>query len=289
MILDFKGRWADFCTWIYSNLTETLKVMYSLITKFPKISEMGELYGIWEFIMVVSLVGMCIAIVFLGVKMFINSTSTSNQIQVKTIFGRLIYATSFIAVSKPFIDLLIDFNNTLVDVFCTKFDLITMLGQDVYIGSVVGLVAVGVAVFQLFLSCKIMIGYFLRVAEVSLMYVTSPIMAALWINPSWGGHFSSWNCRMVSLIFTQFAQVVILIIYSKIIFSFFISGGIFSLCLGAAFLILMDSTPSWIEKYIAPDNSGKIMVNTCKQMNNNRKKVTNFYNKNKKKKVVEED
>lgn len=281
-ILDFKGYWSDFCVWVYQNLTETLKIMYSLITKFPKISDMGELYGIWEFITIISLVGMCITIVFLGVKMFINSASASNQIQVKTIFGRLIYATCFVAVSKPCIDLLIDFNNTLVDIFCNKFDLINVLNQDIYANSWVGLVAVGIAIFQLFLAGKIMIGYFLRIAEVALMYVTNPIMSTLWINPSWSGHFSSWVSRLVSLIFTQFAQVVILIIYSKVIFGFLISGNVFSLCLGAAFLILMQSMPSWIEKYIAPDNSAKIMVNTCKKINNSRKKLGKFYNKKKK-------
>lgn len=281
MNIDFSGIWERFSNWIYENLTFTLKMMYSLITKFPKISEMTELNTIWQFVTLISVGCIGLVIVYLGFKMFV-STSSANKINIVTIFERLVYSSCFIAVNRLLIDLIIDFNNTLVDVFVKKFDLINLLNPDVYISEWVGLVAVGLAIFQLFLSVKIMIGYFLRVAEVTLMYVTTPIMCTLWINPNWSGHLNTWINRLVSLIFTQFAQVIILIIYSQLIFGFFESISIFNICLGSAFLILMNNMPSWIEKYISPDNSGKIMVNTCKSVFKKGKVTKNLLNKSKK-------
>lgn len=281
MNIDFSGIWERFSNWIYENLTSTLKMMYSLITKFPKISEMTELNTIWQFVTLISVGCIGLVIVYLGFKMFV-SVSSANKINIVTIFERLVYSSCFIAVNRLLIDLLIDFNNTLVDVFVKKFDLINLLNPDVYISEWVGLVAVGLAIFQLFLSVKIMIGYFLRVAEVTLMYVTTPIMCTLWINPNWSGHLNTWINRLVSLIFTQFAQVVILIIYSQLIFGFFESISIFNICLGSAFLILMNNMPSWIEKYISPDNSGKIMVNTCKSVFKKGKVTKKLLNKSKK-------
>lgn len=281
MNIDFSGIWERFSNWIYENLTFTLKMMYSLITKFPKISEMTELNTIWQFVTLISVGCIGLVIVYLGFKMFV-STSSANKINIVTIFERLVYSSCFIAVNRLLIDLIIDFNNTLVDVFVKKFDLINLLNPDVYISEWVGLVAVGLAIFQLFLSVKIMIGYFLRVAEVTLMYVTTPIMCTLWINPNWSGHLNTWINRLVSLIFTQFAQVIILIIYSQLIFGFFESISIFNICLGSAFLILMNNMPSWIEKYISPDNSGKIMVNTCKSVFKKGKVTKNSLNKSKK-------
>ena len=281
MNIDFSGIWERFSNWIYENLTSTLKMMYSLITKFPKISEMTELNTIWQFVTLISVGCIGLVIVYLGFKMFV-SVSSANKINIVTIFERLVYSSCFIAVNRLLIDLIIDFNNTLVDVFVKKFDLINLLNPDVYISEWVGLVAVGLAIFQLFLSVKIMIGYFLRVAEVTLMYVTTPIMCTLWINPNWSGHLNTWINRLVSLIFTQFAQVIILIIYSQLIFGFFESISIFNICLGSAFLILMNNMPSWIEKYISPDNSGKIMVNTCKSVFKKGKVTKNLLNKSKK-------
>lgn len=281
MNIDFSGIWERFSNWIYENLTFTLKMMYSLITKFPKISEMTELNTIWQFVTLISVGCIGLVIVYLGFKMFV-SVSSANKINIVTIFERLVYSSCFIAVNRLLIDLIIDFNNTLVDVFVNKFDLINLLNPDVYISEWVGLVAVGLAIFQLFLSVKIMIGYFLRVAEVTLMYVTTPIMCTLWINPNWSGHLNTWINRLVSLIFTQFAQVIILIIYSQLIFGFFESISIFNICLGSAFLILMNNMPSWIEKYISPDNSGKIMVNTCKSVFKKGKVTKNSLNKSKK-------
>ncbi len=272
-MINFNQLWNQFANWIYSNLAHTLKIMYGLIIKFPKVSEMGELFSIYQFVTIVSLACMMITIIYLGVKMFTTAGSVSSKIKIKSIIGRLMYATCFIAVSGLIIDLLIDLNNVLVDVFCTKFDLINLLSQDVYISTWVELTAVGIAIFQLFLAIKIMIGYFLRVAEVALMYVTNPIMICLWVNPSWGSHFSSWLNRLISLIFTQFSQIIILIIYSKIIFSFSLECNIYNLCLGVAFLILMEEMPNWISKYISPDNSGDIMIKTGKKISANGKRI----------------
>lgn len=272
-MFNFDQLWNQFANWIYENLTIVLKMMYGLIIKFPKISEMGELFDLYEFVTVVSLVCMSITIIYLGAKMFTTSASTSSKIKLKSIIGRLMYALCFIATSGIIMDLLIDFNNVLVDVFCTKFDLVNMLSQEVYVTNWIELLAIGIAIFQLFIAAKVMIGYFLRVAEVALMYVTNPIMICLWINPSWGSHFSSWLNRLVSLIFTQFSQIIILIIYSKVIFAFSMDYSVYKLCLGAAFLILMEEMPSWISKYISPDNSATIMAKTGKKIGASTKRI----------------
>ena len=79
MNMDFSGLWEKFSNWIYENLTYTLKIMYSLITKFPKISEITELNSIWQFVTLISIGCIGLVITYLGFKMFV-STSSNNKI-----------------------------------------------------------------------------------------------------------------------------------------------------------------------------------------------------------------
>ncbi|MFW6015060.1 MAG: conjugal transfer protein TrbL family protein, partial [bacterium] len=102
------------------------------------------------------------------------------------------------------------------------------------------------------------------------------VMMVLWINPNWGGYLSEWIRRSSSLIFTQFIQVLILALYSKLVHRFFISGSISSLCLAAAFLILMTNVPSLLQRFIAPDSSGAIMAKTYRSITNKPKQYNSI-------------
>lgn len=250
--------------WIYESLVSVVQWMFGMITKFPNLEMVPGLHDIWKYVTAISLIGIAMVIVYIGAKLFTTSGDTGSKLNLKTVIGRFIYAACMISLVKPVIDLLIIFNNTLVDAFIVKFNVLNAISTLTIldVSSITSFIAIGLMIYQIYLAAKITIGYWVRVAEVFLMYVASPIMITLWINPNWGAHLSSWLNRLINLIFTQFAQILILTLYSMLMMTFFTSGSFSSLFLGVACFILMNDIPSWLEKYIGADNSAKIMKNT---------------------------
>lgn len=255
---------GTFANWIYESLVVIIQKMFSTITKFPDLETVPGLHDIWKYVTAISLIGIVMIIVYIGAKMLTTTCDAGSKLNLKTVMGRLIYATCMITLVKPSIDLLIIFNNTLVDAFIVKFNVLNSISSltSLDIGILTSFIVIGLMVYQIYLACKITIGYWVRVAEVFLMYVASPIMITLWINPNWGSHLSAWLNRLISLIFTQFSQILILTLYSMLTVTFFTSGSISSLFLGVACFILMNDAPSWLEKYIGADNSAKVIRNT---------------------------
>ena len=247
---------------VYTVLVWLITEMISLISKFPLLSEVPELYEIWQLMSYTSFTCIGLIIVYLATKKIGSAASAANNIQMQVIFSRVIYAGIFVAGSRLFIDLLIQLNNILVEVFVIRFDIKASF-QNMKLDDLVSNIVITALIgYQIYLAIKIMIGYWLRVAEVFLIYVVSPAFYVLWVNPSWGGFLSSWIQRLVTLVFSQFIQIIIMIIYSKLIVRFFVSGSISNVCLATAFLILMHNTPTWLQRHLAPDSSVKIMSKT---------------------------
>lgn len=258
---------------VYDGLVYLMREMIKLITHFPTIRDIPEIKTIWIFMMLLSFSCIGLIIVWLATKNFISLGNIIKTVEMKVVFGRLLYALIFVGVSLIFIDWLITFNNLLVDILVMRFDVLRPLNyiSSQFFGA--NLAAAALIIFQMYLSIKIMIGYWLRVAEVNLMAITSPAMYTLWINPSWGGFLNSWLQRLVALIFTQFVQVLILVLYGMVIYKFFEKGTISSLCLAAAFLMLMNNVPTFINRFMVPDNSVQIMQKTWNKITGTPEKV----------------
>lgn len=274
-----------FCNNLNDYLTQVIKEMYKIITKFPELKSVTELQEIYNYTMIVAIFCITILIVYIGARMFITSNNTMRKIELKSIFGRIIYCTSFFVSVRVIIDLIIKLNNTLVEIFTIRFDVISSLSAITQINNAILLISAVLTIYQIYLALKIIVGYWLRVAEVFLMYIVSPIMAVIWINPNWGGYLNQWCSRLVNLIFTQFIQVLIMVLYSKLIVRFFSTGDISGLCLGIAFFILMNNAPNWLSTFMSADNSAMIMAKTFKSV----KSKVGKLNILKPKKIIEEN
>lgn len=249
---------------IYSALVWLMQEMLKLISKFPYMVDVPEIYTVWKLMTCISLACVGLIVVYMAFESFAGSASAMKSLELKNLIGRIMYAVIFIACSRIFIDFLIKINNTLVEIFILKFDIagsFNHIKTDNFIGNIV---AAALIAYQMYLAIKIMIGYWIRVAEVFLMYVASPAMCILWIK--WQSHLGNWISRLSTLIFTQFTQILIMVLYSKLIYRFFEAGSISNLCLAAACLILMTNTPGWLQQFIAPNNSFDIMHKTYSQV-----------------------
>lgn len=256
---------------IYNGLMFLMQEMIKLIREVPLIKDTPEIRDIWLMMLYISCSFITLIIVYLAFKNMCSIGDITRTIEMKNIFGRLIYTLVLILGSLTFVDWLITFNNLLVDFLMNTFKVeesMQYLSSDNFISN---LVAAALIIYQMYLAIKIMIGYWLRIAELNLMVVASPVVFVLWINPNWGSYLSEWVRRIVSLIFSNFIQVLLMVLYSKMVLRFFNTGTISSLCLAAAFLILMNNTPTFFDRFVSKDNSAQIVSKTFKNITNKSK------------------
>jgi hypothetical protein len=262
----------------YDSLAYIMKEMVDLLIKFPRITSFPEIIEVWQVVLVLSLSMLGLVFIYIAVRNRISLNSNIiRSIEIKQVIARTFYMGFFIILSRTFVDWLIMLNNVLINVLMHHFDIRKVIdhignshfGKDIIATAIIG--------YQIYLVVWIMIQYWLRVTEVLVMYVSSPVMYLLWVNPEWGGYLSSWLKRISSLIFTQLAQILILIIHGHLVFKFFVSGSISSLALGVAGLILMKKTPAFFKMFIAQTNSLQIMTGTYDKISNSNtvKKIKN--------------
>jgi hypothetical protein len=259
---------------IYSGLLYIMTEMINLICKLPLISSFPELHPIWKFMTYGSLSLIGLIIVYIAVKNLIGSTGNIVKVvEMKLVMGRMIYALIFIVLSPLIINWNIMFNNILIEALVSRFsvkDALTLMCT----GSIVGnLVAMTLILVQMYLIIKVIIGYWLRLGELLLMYVAGPAIYTAWINPAWGGYLSEWWKRITTLIYTNFFQVLILAIYGKVVFRFFTAGTVSGICLGISLLILMTNVPSFFSKFMAVDNAPRIMSGMAKKITKGSRKI----------------
>jgi uncharacterized membrane protein YphA (DoxX/SURF4 family) len=267
---------------VYSGLVWAMEEMVKLISVFPTMKSMPEVYTIWNFMTILSISCIAVILLYLGIKSLSSSSGNSNlgrSVELKMILPRIFCAGIFIILTIPFVDILINFNNVLIEILSVKFNVIKALqyiSAPTFLGNLVAIILI---FFQMYMAIKIMIGYWLRVAEVVLMVVVSPAIFTLWINPNWGGYIKEWISRLVTLIFTQFIQILIMVIYGQIIYRFFYTASISSICLAASLLILMNNVPQFLTRFMAKDNSLQIIQNTYRKIRNTTHKVSTIKNK----------
>ena len=247
---------------IYGAMTYSMQEMIKLIVKFPSVRDMPEMYIIWKYMLFLSLTCIPIIFIYCGSKnLFAFNGNIIRNIELKSLLTRLCYMLVLILGSLPFIDWMVILNNTLIEVLMIRFDKATF--QHMTAPSVTGnLLATILIIYQIYLVFKIIIGYWLRVAELNLMAVISPMVFTMWINPNWGSYLGAWTGRIYNLIFTQFIQVLILVIYGQTLYKFYETGTIPSLCLSIATLMLMNNVPAFFQLFVGRDNSGYILANT---------------------------
>lgn len=245
---------------IIENLNTIITEMLGSITKMPTISSIKGIMPIYDYVKCISFGCMGAVVCYKGIKMLFSPDEIDNK-EGRTLLGRIAYSTAFSIMSIKFIDIMIEFANTLIKVLISRFSISTLIPHMKGTGI---LLAVLLLLVELFASVKILISFWMRMAELVFSGVISPVIFVLYINKEWAGFLKGWWKRIAILIFTQVAQVLLLIVYSIMINGLILSGSFNSICLAIATLFLVDKTPRVVSGLMDTQNNVHTATRTIK-------------------------
>lgn len=274
----FKGLWE---TSTFNSLFEKfqkdlagiLEELINTLMKFPTISDLPGVMEIWKFVAMLSIA--CIGIIYIipSIKNLISiDDSIIKQMELKKLIPRTLYSFGLIYLTPMYVDTLINFSNLLISVIAGQFPFSSIIMNTMSVCWQFNLISIIIMIIQIFFIIKTVIGYWLRVTETLFLTVASPALFTMWINPAWSGYISSWNRRLIMLIFTSVAQVLVFSIYGKVLGASLSSTSFTGLCLSVATLLLVDNVPQIFTQFMAADNSNQILSKTktkMKMVNNN--------------------
>lgn len=264
---------------IMESLNKVISDTLNSITHMPTISSINGILPIYNYVKCISFGCMGAIVCYKGIKMLCSPDEIDNK-EGRTLFSRIAYSTAFSIVSIKFIDIMIEFANTLIKVLTSRFSISNLIPN--FKGSGI-LLAILLLCVELFASIKILISFWMRMAELVFSGVISPVIFVLYINKEWSGFLKSWWKRVAILIFTQVAQVLLLIVYSAMINGLILSGSFNSMCLAIATLFLVDKTPKVLCGLIDNQNNVqaamKKIKTTTTTVKNAKKSTQNVINK----------
>lgn len=256
---------------IINSITSIMSDMMSTITKMPKVSSLPGIKNLHTVMSYISFSCVGCITCYKGIKMLFSTSEIDNK-EGRTLLERTTYSLVFSTLSLKTIDIMIDFGNVLIDVLMKTNNLSsednTLFPQVKGTGLIVALILM---CLELLISIKILITFWMRMAELVFSGVISPVIFVLWINKEWSGFLKSWWRRVSILIFTQVAQVLLLVIYGKMINGLIMFGSFNSMCLSIAMLFLVESTPRVISGFMDSGSNLKAAESTFK----NRKSTFN--------------
>jgi len=235
-----------------------LSEMMEFVLHTPLIAENEVIVTLWGTVRVVSFAIIGIMFAWEGFKKVISSDNVIRAVEFKEMFVRMIYGIILAVFSLDIIDLMITFNNVLIDTVTGIFPMVT--DATLSVNGVFSFVMVtALVIVQLVLGVKLILQYWMRIAEIWLMAVLGPLMYTLWINPSWGNYLGRWVSRLTTTIFTTFVWALILAIYSGMVsmvaatgmlVGFPTLGPIAGICLSIAMLLVMIQTPDFLRAFL---------------------------------------
>jgi len=232
------------------NIEKIMKIMLDTISHMPLLSSLREMMTAYYMVLIISL--SCISCIFAykGIKMLF-SLDEIDRLEGKQIFSRLVYSLILGILSLKYIDALIIFNNLIISFMISKLSIMPTISN---IDNSYGIILpIFLLLIELGILIKILIGFWMRMAELIFAGIISPIMFTLWINNEWSGFLKSWNKRIIVLIFTQSTQVLLLIIYTLMLNEWMLSGTLNGICLSVAALFSLDRAPKVLQTFA--DNS----------------------------------
>ena len=248
---------------ISKHLDGIVKNMIKTLTKMPYLHNIPQILPVYNSIRIICVSCIGVVICYKGLKTLF-SYDNNTRMQNKELMGRLGYAAVFGAFSIPMIDALIKFNNILIELLTSKFTMIPMMN---IVGSSYGfLLSMSLLIIELLCSIKIMIDFWSRMAELVFMGTISPIIMLLWINGEWSNYLKTWFRRVVVLIFSQFAQVLLLILYSIIVSGLLLTGTLNGIFLSIAMLLFMIKVPKIMGEFFQPSSTIVDLKNSLKKI-----------------------
>lgn len=261
---------------IIENLNSIVNDMLGAITHMPKISTIPGISSVHKTVSLVSFSCVSCLVCYKGIKMLFSPSDIENY-EGRALLGRMAYSMAFSTMSLKLIDIMIDLGNTMINILIKNNTLSTLIPKIKGSGL---LVAILLLLVELFVSIKILIEFWMRMAELVFSGVISPAIFVLWINKEWAGFLRNWWRRIAILIFTQVAQVLLLIIYSKMINGLVLAANFNSICLAIATLFLIDKTPKVLSGFIDNSNNVHSAISTVKHVNSTIGKTKKFISKN---------
>lgn len=250
-----------------------IKEMLDFVLYTPTIAGDPIVDKIWNIVRTISFSLVGVMFVWEGFKKGISS-DLIRTVEFKQMFIRMIYGIILSVFSLDLIDILINFNEALVMTMKDNFTI--QINNDFNtVGIFSTIMTMILLVVQIVIGVKLILQYWMRIAELWFMAVVGPVMYTLWINPNWAGYLGSWFRRLTSTIFTTFAWSILIAIYSALV-SMVASAGMLvgyptlgpvaGMCLSIALLLVMIETPSFLREFMhSHDSALKLAKNNITQ------------------------
>lgn len=245
-------------------VTALMKELIDLILTTPHVADNPVVFKMWVIIKTISFCLIGLMFVWEGFKKVTSQGSVGRAIEFKDMFVRLVYGLILATFSLDIVDIIINFNNALVDTMRDNFSM--TIDSTLNTTSAWNfIVTLALVVVQIVLSIKLAIQYFMRQAEIWLMAVLGPIVYTLWISPNFSGYLSSWMRRLFTTVFTSFFWSLILVMYTAMIGTVALTGTVWGMCMSIALLLVMLETPSYLRQFMDSGSNPIQMLNNVKR------------------------
>lgn len=265
-----------------------LDELINFVLYTPTVSEDPIILKLWTIVRLISfsLIGMIF--VWEAFKKFFSADNIMANVEFKTMLVRMIYGLILAVFSLDIIDLMINFNQAIIETIKINFTI--ELSQQLTITTVFGFVMTfALLIVQIVLALKLILQYWMRIAEIWLMAIIGPALYVLWINPNWGGYLKQWVSRLISTIGTTLIWAILFAIYSAMVslvastgmlVGFPTLGPIAGICLSVALLLTMHQTPGFLRSFMnTHDSALDIMKKTTSSVVSTYKAPVNFAKK----------
>lgn len=242
---------------IQSGANIFLKEMLDFVLYTPTLANDPIIEKLWNIVRTISFSLIGLMFVWEGFKKGVSS-DLIRTVEFKQMFVRMIYGLVLSVFSLDLIDIIIRFNEALVTTMKDNFTIQLDSGLQ-STGVFSSIMILALLVVQVVIGIRLILQYWMRIAELWFMAIIGPIMYTLWINPNWSGYLGQWFRRLTSTVFTTFAWSIIIAIYSAMIsmiasagmmVGFPTLGPIAGMCLSIALLLVMVETPSFLRQFI---------------------------------------
>lgn len=256
---DLKELFLNIGEVIRDGVMNLMHELVDLILTTPTVSDNPVIVKIWVVMRAISYSLIALMFIWQGFMNVVSSSNIGRTVDFKDMFTRMIYALILSTISLNIIDVVIHFNNALIDTLKSNFS----IAIDSKLDKTTAwnyFITMCLLIVQVVLSIRIAIQYFMRLGEIWVMSILSPVVYTLWIMPGFGGYLKSWLSRIISVIFTTFFWALILVIYTAMVSLVSLNGTIWGMCMSIALLLFMLKTPSYFNQFLhAQENPLQIL------------------------------
>lgn len=261
-----KSLAGDFENNLISDTENLINELLKSTTHMPLISSVSGISTLYNTVKILSYGCTGCIVAYKGVKMLFSPDLIDNK-DGKDLLSRFAYSFIFSTLSIKFIDTMINFANTLNEILIKNFSLVSLMPNVKGAGMIIVILMM---FLELLVSLKILVEFWMRMAELVFSGVISPVLFVFWINKEWSGFLTNWWKRVMVLIFTQVVQVLLMIVYTAMINGMVLSGSIQSICLSVASLLMIGKAPNILASLTDSTNNVKNAYNSVQSA----KKVT---------------